>query len=201
MTVLDRHPSGERQPEIVDSNLTRALFEEARQRRRRRRLIVGYTFAAVLPIVVVIVVVIRSTGTMSSPRQTMPSEAVLGCVAGIEPVHAGEPQDVMAWAEGRPAIGEGSLWTIRSALSVHGVEYGTGWHVKFPWYTRPNGLPQVHGLRLDGPGRFTYDVNRAYDARGAFNTSTLNFSAPGCWRVTARFGTSTLRFNLRIGSR
>ena len=200
MTVLDELPPGERQPEDVDPNSTQALFEEARQRRRRRYRIGGFTFVAVLSIAVLIVFLIRSTGTLSSPRETTPSTAAVGCVAGIEPVRAGEPQDVVAWAEGRPVIGEGSLWTIRSAINVHGVQYGTGWHVKFPWYTRPNGLLQIDGRRLDGPGSFTYDVNRAYDARGAFNTSTLNFSVPGCWQVTGRFGTSTLRFNLSVGS-
>ena len=64
-----------------------------------------------------------------------------GCVKSIEPAHAREPHDVAAWAQGRPVVGEGSLWTIRSAVSVHPVQYGTGWHLKFPWYTRPNGLP------------------------------------------------------------
>jgi hypothetical protein len=103
------------------------------------------------------------------------------------------------WAYGKRVIGGGSLWTIRSAVSVPAVHYGTGWHLKFPWYTRPNGLPRVDGHRLDGPGKFHYDVNRALDGRGAFNTSTLDFSVPGCWQVTGQYRTSRLRFNLSVG--
>jgi hypothetical protein len=129
------------------------------------------------------------------------SAVASGCVRSIEPLHAREPHDVAVWAQGRPVIGEGSLWTIRSAISVHGVQYDSGWHLKFPWYTRPNGLPRIYGRRLYGPGTFHYDVNRAWDGRGAFNTSTLDFSAPGCWQVTGRYGTSSLRFSLGVGHR
>jgi hypothetical protein len=106
---------------------------------------------------------------------------------------------VVLWAHGEGAIGTGSLWTVRSAIRVHGVRYGTGWHLKFPWYTRPNGVPRIEARRIDGPGTFNYDVNRAYDTRGAWDTSTLSFSAPGCWQVTGQFGASTLRFRLRVG--
>ena len=103
-------------------------------------------------------------------------------------------------SQGRPVFGEGSLWTYRSAITVRPIRYGVGWHLKFPWFTRPNGLPQINGRRLDGPGTFHYDANRAFDGRGAFNTSTLDFSTPGCWSVTGRYGTSRLRFTLRVGS-
>jgi len=144
-------------------------------------------------------VIVLVAGWTALPSRS--SAAVSGCVRSIEPTHAREPHDVAAWAQGRRVVGEGSLWTIRSAVSVHGVHYGTGWHLKFPWYTRPNGLPRITGRRLDGPGIFHFDVNRAWDARGAFNTSTLDFSVPGCWQVTGRYGTSSLRFNLSVGRR
>ena len=149
-----------------------------------------------LGLVLVIVLVVGWTALPSRLAAAAP-----GCVRSIEPTHAREPHDVAAWAQGRPVVGEGSLWTIRSAVSVHGVQYGTGWHLKFPWYTRPNGLPRIDGRRIDGPGTFHFDVNRAWDTRGAFNTSTLDFSVPGCWQVTGRYGNSSLRFNLSVGRR
>ena len=137
---------------------------------------------------------------MTPPSGGIPPSALTGCVTSIVPDHAQEPHDVALWAHGRQVIGKGSLWTVRSATSVHGVQYGTGWHLKFPWYTRPNGIPRIEAHRIDGPGAFNYDVNRAYDERGAWDTSTLDFSDPGCWQVTAKLGASTLRFRLSIGS-
>jgi hypothetical protein len=142
---------------------------------------------------------VRSGGPVTSPPGSIPSRALAGCVASIVPIHAEEPHDVALWAHGEQVIGEGSLWTVRSATSVHGVQYGTGWHVKFPWFTRFNGVPRIEGRRIDGPGTFSYDVNRAYDARGAWNTSTLDFSVPGCWQVTGQFGASTVLFRLSVG--
>ena len=109
-------------------------------------------------------VAILVAGCAASPSKS--SKAASGCVTFMEPVHAREPHDVVEWAQGKPVIGEGSLWTIRSAVRVPGVKYGNSWHLKFPWYTRPNGLLRVEGRRLDGPGTFHYDVNRAFDARG-----------------------------------
>jgi hypothetical protein len=125
--------------------------------------------------------------------------AATSCVISVRPAHDVVPHDVAAWAQGRRVVGEGSLWTTRAAIGVPPRPDGTGWLLKFPWLTRPNGLPRIEGHRLNGPGVFQYDVNRAYDARGAFNTSTLHFSTRGCWQVTGRYGTSTLRFTLRVG--
>jgi hypothetical protein len=123
-----------------------------------------------------------------------------GCATSINPVPVADvPADVAVWAVGTPVIGQGALWTILSAIGVPGRHDSTGWHLKFPWYTRPNGLPQVDGRRLDGSGTFQFDVNRAFAANGAFVTSTLDFSVSGCWEVTGRFGGSTLRFDLDVG--
>jgi len=96
-------------------------------------------------------------------------------------------------------IGEGALWTIRSAVSVPANPYRTGWILKFPWYTRTNALPRLAGRRLDGAGVFHFDVNRAYDETGAFVTSTLGFSTAGCWEVTGHLGTSTVVFRIHVG--
>jgi len=159
--------------------------EEAHRGRRRR---IGASAALALT------AAILSLQDGASSAATTAS----GCVASIKPAH-GVPHDVAVWAQGRPVVGEGSLWTTRAAVGVPPRRDGTGWLLKFPWLTRPNGLPRIDGRRLNGPGVFHYDVNRAYDARGAFDTSTLHFSTPGCWQVTGRYGSSTLRFQLRVG--
>ena len=125
--------------------------------------------------------------------------AATGCGAWVRPAHSVIPRDVAAWAQGRAVVGEGSLWTTRAAVGVPPRPDGTGWLLKFPWLTRPNGLLRIDGRRLNGPGVFHYDVNRAYDARGAFNTSTLRFSTAGCWQITGCYGSSTVRFQLRVG--
>jgi hypothetical protein len=199
VTVLDDSPSTGRQLRDADLPSAKALFEEARQRRRHHR-IVGIAVVAVMSVGALLTALfVRGGGTVTSPSGSIPLRGLTGCVASIEPVRAEEPHDVALWAHGEQVIGEGSLWTVRSATSVHGVQYGTGWHLKFPWYTRPNGVPRIEARRINGPGTFNYDVNRAYDARGAWNTSTLDFSVPGCWQVTGQLGASTLRFRLSVG--
>ncbi len=130
---------------------------------------------------------------------TPAATAAPGCVTSVKPARRAVPHDVAVWAQGRRVVGGGSLWTTRAAVGVPPRPDGTGWLLKFPWLTRPNGLPRIDGRRLDGPGVLHYDVNRAYDARGAFNTSTLHFSSAGCWQVTGRYRSSTVRFELRVG--
>jgi hypothetical protein len=193
VTVVD-HP-----PRPSDIQEAQDLFQEARRRRHRRMALSGalVLVAAMLGLFLWLHSG-RSHGARSAATSTA-ATATTKCVASIEPVHARIPHDVAAWAQDKPVIGEGSLWTIRSAISVPSVQYGQGWHLKFPWYTRPNGVIQIHGRRLDGPGTFQFDVNLAWDARGKFDTSTLDFSVPGCWEVTGRYGTSSLRFDLSVG--
>lgn len=200
MTVLDGSPSAGDQLRDADPPSAQALFEEARQRRRRHHRIVGIAVVAIMSVGGLLTAhYVRSGGTVTSPTGSTPPRALIGCVTSIVPVHAEEPSDVASWAHGEQVIGEGSLWTVRSATSVHGVQYGTGWHLKFPWYTRPNGVLHIEARRIDGPGAFHYDVNRAYDERGAWDTSTLDFSVPGCWQVTGQFGASALRFRVSVG--
>lgn len=139
----------------------------------------------------------HGTPNAAAPAASTPAAA---CATPIGPATAGGiPPDVAAWAHGVPVIGGGALWTIRSAVDVAATAYRAGWHLKFPWYTRPNGLPKIEGRRLDGSGTFSYDVNTAYDSTGPFVTSTLDFSDPGCWEVTGRFDNSMLQFRLRVG--
>jgi hypothetical protein len=142
----------------------------------------------------------RAAGNATKPTPVS-STAPPGCMTSSNPVPVADvPADVTEWASGKPVLGQGALWTVRSAVGLPGRHDGTGWHLKFPWYTRPpNGLPQIAGHRLHGSGTFHFDANRAFAANGAFVTSTLNFSASGCWEITGRYGGSTLRFAVDIG--
>lgn len=121
------------------------------------------------------------------------------CAVSISVVpRAKVPHDVAAWAQGAAVVGNGALWTIRSAIDVPGSHQSNIWRVKFPWYTRPFGLPTITGRRLDGTGTFHADANPATDARGTWVVSSLEFSRPGCWQITSRYGSSTIRFNMHI---
>jgi hypothetical protein len=144
-----------------------------------------------------------SSGTHHAATTTpsaSPTTATHACVSGIDGVsRSSVPPDVVAL--GVPVVGESGLWTVRSALAVRGLYQQGAWRVKFPWFTRPIGLPQISARRLDGPGVFRYDTNLATDEKGRhFVTSTLVFSARGCWEVTGSFRSSSLRFRLHVGS-
>ena len=107
------------------------------------------------------------------------------------------PRDV---ARGQPVVGSGALWTIASALRLHGDHQLRGWVIKMPWFTRPFGIPLVTARRLDGFGTFHATADEAIDQNGTWVASTLVFSTAGCWEVTSRFHASTLRFEMRIGT-
>jgi hypothetical protein len=125
-----------------------------------------------------VVVIVLVGGYTASPSKS--SAAASGCLTSIEPRHhAQEPHDVAVWAHGKPVIGGGSLWTIRSAVSVPAVQYGTGWHLKFPWYARPIGRPHIEGRRLDGPGTFHFEMSRADAPAGSFEASNTRFLSSG----------------------
>ena len=127
-----------------------------------------------------------------------PATACATPVAAVAPARV--PPDVDVWAKGAPVVGAGALWTISAAFGSHGAVYpGHGWLVKFPWFTRPFGLPRIDARRIDGPGAFRSDVNRAVDESGVFVTSSLVFSARGCWEVTSRFDGAVVRFRLEVG--
>jgi hypothetical protein len=95
-------------------------------------------------------------------------------------------------------VGDSALWTIRSAIDVPGSHQSNIWRAKFPWYTRPFGLPTITGRRLDGTGTFRADAHPATDSRGTWVVSSLEFSRPGCWEVISRYGSSSIRFRMHI---
>jgi photosystem II stability/assembly factor-like uncharacterized protein len=186
----------DRREELLD----RAYRRGYALRRRRRS-------TAALAALAAIAVVAAGVATLSSPAGDHkisvvqpPARVQPPCAAGIDAVPAAEvPSDVAAWADGRPVVGGGQLWTAESAMHVAGTPVGPAWDLKFPWFTKPSGLPQISARRLDGPGTFSSDVNHALDSRGAWVVSSLQFSTPGCWEVTGRFQSSTLTFRVAIG--
>lgn len=195
------------QPDDRRAELLDRAYRRGYALRRRRR------FTAALAVLAAVAVV--ATGALSlsggndtqkvsvepSPTTVRPLAVPSPCptVTSVDAVPTGEvPRDVAAWAHGAPVIGEGGLWTVVSAIHVGGTLDNQIYRLKFPWYTKPNGLPSITGRRLDGTGTFHSDVNLATDSRGAFDVSSLEFSAPGCWEITARFHSSTLKFRLRV---
>jgi hypothetical protein len=167
--------------------------------RRRRRLT---TLASIVVIVTMFGAAIAVSDTKSSKLsvgQTTPPKAPT-CTASVKIVpQALVPRDVAAWADGSAVVGHGALWTIRSAIDVNGTRLPNGvWLLKFPWFTRPFGLPTISGRRLDGKGTFHANADPATDSRGTWVVSSLEFSHTGCWQVTGRYRTSTLRFRVHV---
>ena len=186
--------------------LERAYRRGYELRLRRRRWMA--TLVGIVVIVVAGAVAVSDTrdnstvsvGQSLSPKMTTStSPNATTCAASISVVpRAKVPHDVAAWAHGAAVVGNGALWTIRSAINVSPDHQQSVWRLKFPWYTRPFGLPTITGRRLDGVGIFHADANPATDSRGTWVVSSLEFSQAGCWQVTSRYRTSTIRFRVRV---
>jgi hypothetical protein len=182
-----------------------------RVRRSRRRVSAGSAIAVALIVAIVAAGVrsankpsigVRTISTTTSSTATAAPAAAPQCRAGVRTVPAKDvPRDVRKWSGGRAVIGGGELWTARSAVTVVSNRQPDGsWLLKFPWFTRPFGLPRLDGRRLDGQGAFRGDANEAIDQRGKWVVSSLEFSTAGCWEVTARFDRATIRFRLLVGN-
>jgi hypothetical protein len=104
------------------------------------------------------------------------------------------------WAAGSPVVGIGSIWTVASDLDQRAVKLPDGtYSAKVPWYLLPPGrTPVITGHRLDGQGVFRADANVAYEGSKVFATSSLDFSALGCWQVTGRYNRSVLTFRIQV---
>jgi hypothetical protein len=106
---------------------------------------------------------------------------------------------VAAWSRNKAVVGQGALWTLRSALDVP-VELQRGsWYLKIPLYTKPFGLPTVSARRLNGAGSFRFIANPAFDASGKWISTQLLFSTAGCWDITGTYLASSMHFRLRVG--
>jgi hypothetical protein len=181
--------------------LERAYRRGYALRIRRRRRVAGLVSA-----VVVVGVAAGAIGYSAglpdqsvSVRETPTSVPLSTCRPSISTVPSARvPSDVSAWANGAAVVGNGALWTLRTAIDAPESRDQGSWLLKFPWFTRPFGLPDVTARRLDGPGTFSAQVDQAIDSRGAWVVSGLSFSEPGCWEVSGHYNHSTLRFRVHI---
>jgi hypothetical protein len=181
-----------------------------RVRRSRRRVSAVSAISGALAIAVVAAGVrsankqsigVRTISTTTTSTISAPA-GVSECRSDVRTVAAANvPSDVRAWSGGRAVIGGGELWTARSAvIAVRNRQPDGSWLLKFPWFTRPFGLPRLEGRRLDGQGTFRGDANEAIDQRGKWVVSSLEFSTAGCWEVTARYDRAKITFRVLVGN-
>lgn len=172
-----------------------------RVRRTRRRASATSAMAAVL-VVAVVAVGVRDARRSPIDVKTVASSTAApaaSCRPGVGTVPAKDvPRDVAKWADGAPVVGHGALWTIRSAMAAAPTWYNGTWLLKFPWFTRPFGLPRINGHRIDGPGSFRFDAGSATDQGGTWVVSSLEFSALGCWEVTASYRNVGIVFRILV---
>jgi hypothetical protein len=66
-------------------------------------------------------------------------------------------------------------------------------------FTSRFGPPMVHAVRLDGPGAAKVGFG-GYGDTGTlrFWPTGIDFSEPGCWRVTSSFRKTTVRFVVKV---
>ena len=188
------------EPRHPDVHAARIAVQRRVRTTRRRRAFVA-TGLGVLAVIAGVLIVGNdgpAPSVHTEPPASRPSQVFCNQVPRPVPT-ADVPADVAAWAGDRDVIGSGALWTARSSTAVAPIPLDGGWYLKFPWYTRPHGLPEITGRRLDGPGTFHADVNNATDSRGTWVVSGLSFSTAGCWEITARYAGSTITMNLAAG--
>ena len=175
----------------VDDRARASIRRRVRQRRVRSSSLVAVA-VAVAVVAVASALVVNAGGT--SPRRvSVHAPAAPTCRSGPDPVPAAQvPVDVASWAGGKAVVGNGAVWTIRSAIDVAPVAFDGKWMLKFPWFLRPAAVPRIVGRRVDGEGTFSADANPAIDSRGTWAVSSLVFSTPGCWDVTASYRGSNL---------
>ena len=99
--------------------------------------------------------------------------------------------------------GNGKLWTVlppdgvvrpdRSMVQPNGTI-----RVKFPWWRAVEGLLTISGRRLDAEGRaLAADVPSGYGVTG-FQATSILFPTAGCWSVTGRVASASLRFVVAV---
>lgn len=148
--------------------------------------------------------------TPSTPAATTPACAVSG--PGLEDRRAalrtGLPSGKTIIAldlEQRRALPDGPLPDkVRKRLKAVGAFFGPldedgSLSVKSMWrkdLRRATGKLRVTGKRLDGPGRFSVDLNPDYSERRSapFVPGSLVFSTTGCWQITGRAGKARVTY-------
>ena len=118
------------------------------------------------------------------------------------------PPDVRDWAGGGPMIGTGPIWLYRGAIAWDRTAKpwlprsdGTYAMGKVAWFMRDgwDATPAITGRRMDGPGTFSARINGARSRGYDWYVSSLEFSAPGCWKVTGSWKSATVTFRIQVG--
>lgn len=109
------------------------------------------------------------------------------------------PADAMPVPWAANWFGNSTLWTRLPPTGVLPVQPGQqgrpAWNTKFPWWRTIPGQLTVRAHRLGGTGEFQADVSAGYPPTG-FQSSDLNWSALGCWQITADNAGGTLTFTV-----
>lgn len=131
------------------------------------------------------------------------------CPANPAPAPVHELPAMLRPYRDKAFIGHGTVWTVALRTPRYSAADGA-WHmVKQPWFRTTEGLFTIDARRVGAPGGvFTLDMPpvESYPLRlnspPGFIPSTLTFSKPGCWKVTARLGRTALVLHVVVdGSR
>jgi hypothetical protein len=141
--------------------------------------------------------------TAPSPQPTVPDETTRCAVTIPRPAVLPHVSADHLFGSDR-AHGNGKLWA--GGLGANGVikadptfvdDDGSVWW-KVGWWRAIPGRLSITGQRLDGsaPG-LRVEVPSGYGRTG-FQSSGLRFPTGGCWEVTGKVGSTTLRFVTRV---
>ena len=117
------------------------------------------------------------------------------------------PAELQPYGAKLRPFGSGVLWTVQPRNPVRFTESGTWVLRKQPWFRLEEGPLTITGRRVDGAGGTfradlppveSYPLDLNLHIGPGFIPSSLEFSSPGCWRVTARLGDSKVVLHVPV---
>jgi len=124
------------------------------------------------------------------------------CDTTLEPVvEENLPDDVAAFADGAPIIGEGALYLLvnRAQFDPHFDAESDQWMLrKVVWFRRQTGTIDIVEQRSGSSLRVTDQFSGDGYGNTGFLPSHLSFPRGGCWRVTATLAGSSVEFQVRV---
>jgi hypothetical protein len=126
------------------------------------------------------------------------------CDTTLEPTpNADLPDDVAAFAQGTPIVGDGDLWLLLNRPSELDLAFDLEldqWELrKVVLYPRVPGPIEIVERRLGSARRITTSLEDDSFANGfTFRVTSFGFPRGGCWRITASLGDSRVRFHVRV---
>jgi hypothetical protein len=117
------------------------------------------------------------------------------------------PAELQPYGATLRPLGSGALWTVRPGNPVR-LPGSRAWVLrKQPWFRLEEGPLTITGRRVDGsagtfradlPAVESYPLDQNLHIGPGFIPSSLEFSRPGCWRVTARLGASRVVLHVPV---